>query len=74
MLKEYLPGYIDIFVGDTTKIYNSLSHPSLQGVVFVGKSEHGKQVQQEAIKQGVHFVGEYEGTNINYICRIVFVT
>lgn len=69
VLKEFIPGYIDVFVGEPSTIYNIIKNPAIQGVIFTGKSEHGKQVHQECIKEGIVFVGEYEGTNINFICE-----
>ena len=70
IVKEVLPEHTDVLIGPGSKVpYVAMENKNLAGIMFTGESRHGRLVEAEAIKHGVKYRGEYEGSNVQLVLK-----
>lgn len=65
-----LEDYITSVIGSGEEILDmALTSDYLDGVFFIGRSEHGRKIQAKCAEKGIHYMGDYEGNNFMYILK-----
>ncbi|MFH8107553.1 MAG: aldehyde dehydrogenase family protein [Candidatus Aenigmatarchaeota archaeon] len=72
MKKFGLEDYITYVIGSGEEILDTaLNSNYLDGVFFIGRSEHGRKIQARCAEKGIHYMGDYEGNNFMFILNDV---
>lgn len=68
MRKFGLEDYITYVMGSGEEILQmALDSRYLDGVFFIGRSEHGKKIQALCAENDIHYMGDYEGNNYMFV-------
>lgn len=60
--------YITYVIGSGEEILDmALTSDYLDGIFFIGRSEHGRKIQSKCAEKGIHYMGDYEGNNYMFI-------